>query len=707
MAFCVFQAAIILGPSFLGRDKKLGNALFPGNGATVVSTLSKLGVMYFVFLAGVKMDATMLWRSGKKTLVVAGFGIVLPVLAVGCATFLLKDRLGGNGFNDTTFIILFSIFSGVTSFPVIQPILVQLNLLSSKLGRLAMSAAMMNQTIGHVLMLLVQAFSVSKISVAIAISFIISLFFIVILGIFVVRPIMMSIIRATPEGEPVKYFYTSFILLAVMLVGFFSDILGGNIIAGPMVFGLVIPDGPPLGAAIAAKSETVIDGLLMSIFITSCGMRVDLFGPQEQGSSLLVYSVFFLGCAAKVFGTVIACIYSKMPLSDSLAVGLIMSFKGEVDMIVYSYWLDGKLLEEQTFSSMVVSVAIITGLATPIVKRLSRITRTSMDRHPRRMIQYDRLLKELRVATCIHSKETVPYVLNLMDASYATKETPLILHVLHLVELVGSATPMLISHEKNDENSTSGSLDHILNAFKKFEQQNTNGGFVVEAFTCIAPYNSMDEDICQFAFDKKVALIIIPFYKHHVGGMEVMDRCFQIINPKVLDKAPCSVGILVDRKSPVHVCKYQTEHHVGILFLGGPDDREALSCGYRFTRHPRVFVNVVRFLPLDPRGDDERQRRLDDDLMDDFRNKCSKNDRVFYREVMVRDGEETVSEIRAIDDIFDIIIVGLTQKTSPKLVEGLSEWSENPELGVIGDIVSSSSDSSGRTVTVLVVKQQG
>nr|KAJ0191058.1 hypothetical protein LSAT_V11C800434580 [Lactuca sativa] len=53
---------------------------------------------------------------------------------------------------------------------------------------------------------------------------------------------------------------------------------------------------------------------------------------------------------------------------------------------------------------------------------------------------------------------------------------------------------------------------------------------------------------------------------------------------------------------------------------------------------------------------------------------------------------------------YDLWIVGRKLGVNPILIEGLSSWSENLELGVIGDYVASVD--LGSTASVLVVQQQ-
>ncbi|KAJ0983829.1 hypothetical protein J5N97_002185 [Dioscorea zingiberensis] len=77
-------------------------------------------------------------------------------------------------------------------------------------------------------------------------------------------------------------------------------------------------------------------------------------------------------------------------------------------------------------------------------------------------------------------------------------------------------------------------------------------------------------------------------------------------------------------------------------------------------------------------------------------------DRVTYREQLVQDMEEIVGVLRA---EYDLVIVGMRHRVNSVVTEGgLMDWSDCPELGVVGDFLASP-DFSGK-FTILVVKQQ-
>ncbi|KAF7844242.1 cation/H(+) antiporter 15 [Senna tora] len=213
---------------------------------------------------------------------------------------------------------------------------------------------------------------------------------------------------------------------------------------------------------------------------------------------------------------------------------------------------------------------------------------------------------KFRVLVCIHTPQNIPTIINLLEASNTTKKSPICIYILHLVELTGRTSAMLIVHDTRKPdcpalNRTQAQSDHIINAFENYEQH--VGCVSVHPLTAISPYFTMHEDICHLAEDKRVAYIIVPFHKQQTvdGGMEATKMAYITINQNVLANAPCSVGILVDRglNGSNRLVANQCSHHVAMLFFGGPNDREALSYAWRISEHPGISLIAMQFVPGD------------------------------------------------------------------------------------------------------------
>ncbi|KAJ8498720.1 hypothetical protein OPV22_009272 [Ensete ventricosum] len=219
--------------------------------------------------------------------------------------------------------------------------------------------------------------------------------------------------------------------------------------------------------------------------------------------------------------------------------------------------------------------------------------------YKRHTLQHAKPGDELRVLACIHEQDNVTTALTLLQASGHSHDSPIYVYVLHLHHLIGLTDAVLHPHKRHNEPSSSATAlsesDHIVNAFQQFEQQHSDGVWVLP-YICISPYNTMHDDVCSLALDKKVTLVILPFHKNVKadGSIIFVNPAVQSVNVNVLRYTPCSVAILVDHG--ISDCGKLLQH-VAVYFLGGADDREALAYGSRMAKRAAIRLTVVRFLP--------------------------------------------------------------------------------------------------------------
>jgi hypothetical protein len=119
-------------------------------------------------------------------------------------------------------------------------------------------------------------------------------------------------------------------------------------------------------------------------------------------------------------------------------------------------------------------------------------------------------------------------------------------------------------------------------------------------------------------------------------------------------------------------------------------------------------VTVVRFKLRNWVGMGGRDEVRDEEVLQEFWQRYRDDERVVYVEKTVEDGEGTASVVRSMSDKFDLLIVGRRGEDrdveGSALTSGLSEWSECPELGVLGDMLASAEFAS--KVSILVIQQQ-
>lgn len=354
---------------------------------------------------------------------------------------------------------------------------------------------------------------------------------------------------------------------------------------------------------------------------------------------------------------------------------------------------------------------MITGTITPIVKLLYKPSKTYMSFRRRRTIQHVPPNAELRLVACIYHEDITPSIINLLEISNPRPKSPIALYVVHLIQLLGRSSPLLIMHRSGHRNSVhSNQSDHIIKAFQLYKEINC-GTVFVNAFTAIAPYATMHDEICSLALEKRASMVIIPFHKQwkpHDNEEYYSVNPIRSVNLKILKNAPCSVGILIDRgtlSGNIETMKSRPFYRIAVIFVEGADDREALAYAMRMADHPDVGITVIQFLiESKKKSKNLVSRELDFEIIDQFKTATMHKMRHLYREEVVSESVEVINVIRSLQNLYDLVLVGRRHASNSPVLLGLAMWNEFPELGSLGDMLASSDSNS--EVSLLVVQQQ-
>lgn len=367
-----------------------------------------------------------------------------------------------------------------------------------------------------------------------------------------------------------------------------------------------------------------------------------------------------------------------------------------------------QVMNEECFSIMIISLVAVTGVISPIVKILYDPSRRFVA-YKRRTILHSRNNEELRVLACLHTEDNVPATMKLLEVSNPTKESPISLCVLHLLNLVGRASSLLIPYlpRDNKPSQDQNQSERIFNMFGKMEQKH-QGCVTLHFYEGISPYATMHNDVCSLALEKRITLIIIPFHKQFTPwGKAEPIHAFRHLNKNVLDKAPCSVGVLIDRGSRKkcyrpNYAESSSYYRVAALFFGGADDREALAYARRMSEHPHVLLTLIRFFSRTREivSGTYRSKMLDVEILKDLRRD---NAGVSYQEVEVMGRGEVMSVFKSMEGCHDLVMVGRRHGDS-ELMQELRSCSDRAELGAIGDILATDDFRGG--YFILVVQQQ-
>ncbi|CAB4278586.1 unnamed protein product [Prunus armeniaca] len=158
---------------------------------------------------------------------------------------------------------------------------------------------------------------------------VLSTFTLIIFCVYGLRPALLWMVRNTSFFSE-KYDMDNqicFIMAGVLLFGFISDAYGSHSILGAFMLGAILPKGE-LKTAITEKVEDFVSKILLPLFFLILGIRTHVVVVFRSTSLQIVMSIVALAFLAKFLVTFVAAIINKMPVTDSLAFGLVMNTKG-------------------------------------------------------------------------------------------------------------------------------------------------------------------------------------------------------------------------------------------------------------------------------------------------------------------------------------------------------------------------------------------
>ncbi|XP_061360305.1 cation/H(+) antiporter 15-like [Gastrolobium bilobum] len=723
------SVGFLLKATLLAKFPYIYNFLYPVNGVLNVEVLCNIGVIFYAFLSGLEMNLNTILYGHKKAASIAVSGIIFPVImapglyALHRKFYVDSDLYKLEGSTGHAY-LLWTLVLTVTGFPVLAHTLSELKLLYTGLGKTALTAAMISDTYSWILFILLVPFTINGPA---AIYSVLSTVVFIVFCIFVLRPIIVRFIDRKTEKDEWDYDQLLFLGMGVFACSYITEILGTHGIVGGFVFGLILPHGRFADLMISVAGDFG-SGFLAPLFFAGSGLRFALPIIFNQGHWPLTLLVVLLLCVPKILSTLFATSFFGMRTRDGLALGLLLNTKGAMALIMLNIAWDRKIITVPTYCVILSGVLLMTVIVSPVIDLVFK-PRKRFEQNKLKTVQKLRADAELRIMACVHNTGHATGMIRIFESFNATRVSPIHVFAQYLVEFTGRGAALVAAHMQKpsshpgDQNltRTQAELKSITNTFEAFGEK--YDAVRVETSNVVSTYDTIHEDIYNAANAIGTSLILLPFHKHlNSEGTVETNAVYKDINQNVMQGAPCSVGIFVDGD---HGSVSKMNMRIIMIFVGGPDDREALAVAWRMAGHPGIKLLVVRILLYDEaaevdssiqddaRGllfavmDSEKQKEVDDDYISSFRLKAVNNDdSISYSEVDAHTAEEIPKVINKLEKIgCDLYIVGQGNCRNSQVFSRLLEWCDCLELGVIGDILAS--NSFGSRSSLLVVQQYG
>lgn len=346
-------AGLIIGPSILGLV----------NPSDFLVQMAEIGVILLMFSAGLETNLRDLLKTGPLALLIACAGVLIPLLG-GTALYACYygvDGLGTDSFYRAVFI---GTIMTATSVSITVETLRELGRLKGKVGTTILSAAIIDDVIGIIVLTFVIGFKNPE-SRPSAVIFNTLLFFAcsAVLGFFIYK-FFKRVDGMFPHTRRIPILGLALCLILSYCAEHFFGIAD---ITGAYVAGIILCSCKDSNY-IAEKMDINSYMLFGPVFFASIGLKTSL---DNVNSDILFFSFCFVLVAlvTKIIGCGLIARLCRFSLPDSLKIGIGMMTRGEVALIVSQKGLSVGLLTPEYFTCVILLI-ITSSVVTPILLKV-------------------------------------------------------------------------------------------------------------------------------------------------------------------------------------------------------------------------------------------------------------------------------------------------------------------------------------------------
>jgi Kef-type K+ transport system membrane component KefB len=368
-------AGILLGPSLLGAVwPEAMHFLIPGPDAdpkgqvaAALKAFAQLGVVLYMFLVGLELDASKLKNHAHSTVGVSHASIVVPFVMGAALALWLYPSLSHRGVPFTSFALFLGVALSVTAFPVLARILADRKLDKTEIGVVALGCAAADDVTAWCLLALVVGVAQSQFLGAIAVTLGAVAFILVM--VFLVRPVAVWAARKC-EGEQLPVGALPLVFVAVLVSALTTEAIGIHAVFGAFILGAILPHDTKLAHEIRRRLHDPVTILFLPAFFAYTGMRTQIGLLSGFENWLFCGAIVLVATAGKVGGTYAAARLTGNTPRDAAALGAMMNTRGLMGLIVLDIGLNLGVISPVLFAMMVLMALATTMMTAPALARI-------------------------------------------------------------------------------------------------------------------------------------------------------------------------------------------------------------------------------------------------------------------------------------------------------------------------------------------------
>jgi Kef-type K+ transport system membrane component KefB len=364
-------AGLILGPTILGMvQPDWFRTLFPpGSSSLVLDGFVQIAVVMLLFIAGLEVDLHIVWQQGKQAVYTSLFGLIIPFFLGFIFPYYFPVFFGNT---NESWHLAYALFMGtsmaITALPVIARILMDLNILKSRMGMLVISSAMITDLIGWLIFSVVLGMIGKEQNISIVSTLLLTVGFTVAM-LTLGRGLMNRAIPWVNKKLAWPGGLLSLSLALCFLGAAFTESIGIHAVFGAFIVGVALGDSEHLSERAKEIIHQFINNIFAPLFFVSIGLKVNFIANFDLPLTLAIIAIAFAG---KILGSGLGTRLGGFSWRESIAASFGMNARGAMEIILGLVALENGLINERVFVSLVIMALITSITSGPLMKWVLR-----------------------------------------------------------------------------------------------------------------------------------------------------------------------------------------------------------------------------------------------------------------------------------------------------------------------------------------------
>src|SRR3954467_8305891 len=302
-------AGMLLGPSVFGALwPDLQHMVFPRTPEqkAMIDAVSQLGILMLLLLTGMETDLSLVRRTGRTALSVSLAGISVPFLCGILVGELLPDSMLPHPDHRLITTLFLGIALAISSVKIAAVTIRDLNFLRRTLGQLIVTAAIIDDTIGWILLSIILGLGASgQIELSSVAQRVFGTLLSLVASFTLGRRLVARLIRWANDNLVSDVPVITAILVVMGVMALITDAIGVHTVLGAFVAGMLVGQSPILSKHIEEQLRGLIVALFMPVFFGLAGLSADLTILKDPELLLLALGLILIASLGKFAGAFI------------------------------------------------------------------------------------------------------------------------------------------------------------------------------------------------------------------------------------------------------------------------------------------------------------------------------------------------------------------------------------------------------------------